>query len=157
MKQINIHNIIAMRSLIKLLILSFVLITPSIVSAHDFEVDGIYYNIDGGKAIVTYKGGSVYEYRAYSGNVIIPESVTYGSQTYAVTAIGFGAFACCSELTSVTIPNSVTEIGSRAFYDCSGLNDVIISHSVTKISNEAFSGCSRMTRAPIPESVTTVS
>ena len=156
MKQINIHNIIAMRSLIKLLILSFVLITPSIVSAHDFEVDGIYYNIDGGKAIVTYKGGSVYEYQAYSGNVIIPESVTYGSQTYAVTAIDFGAFARCSELTSITIPNSVTEIGSRAFYGCSGLNDVIISHSVTKIPNEAFSGCTRMTSAPISESVTTI-
>ena len=37
-----------------------------------------------------------------------------------------GAFARCSGLTSVTIPNSVTSIGTEAFYDCRGLQSIII-------------------------------
>ena len=51
----------------------------------------------------------------YSGNIIIPSSVTYRSVTYSVTSIGSSAFQDCSGLTSVTIPNSVTSIGGSAF------------------------------------------
>ena len=88
------------------------------VSAHDFEVDGIFYNIWGDEAIVTYKGNSYDSYNEYSGSVVIPEKVNYNGKTYSVTSIGSGAFYGCSGLTSVTIPNSVTSIGYYAFYNC---------------------------------------
>ena len=54
-------------------------------------------------------------YSGYSGEVNIPEFVTYEGNTYKVTSIGESAFWGCSGLTSVTIPNSVTSIGERAF------------------------------------------
>ena len=38
--------------------------------------------------------------------------------------IGESAFSGCSNLTSVTIPESVTDIGMYAFYSCSGLTSV---------------------------------
>lgn len=46
----------------------------------------------------------------YSGNVVIPESVTYNGTSYSVTSIGDRAFCLCSGLTSITIPNNVTTI-----------------------------------------------
>ena len=48
-------------------------------SAHDFEVDGIYYNIlsESDKTVeVTYKGLLYDEFCVYTGNVVIPEIVS---------------------------------------------------------------------------------
>ncbi len=58
-----------------------------------------------------------------------------------VTRIGDGAFAVCTSLTSVTIPNSVTSIGRGAFAVCTSLTSVTIGNSVTSIYAQAFSNC----------------
>ncbi|MDY5736836.1 MAG: leucine-rich repeat domain-containing protein, partial [Candidatus Onthomorpha sp.] len=63
----------------------------------------------------------------------------------SVTSIGERAFASCSGLISVTIPNSVTSIGDYAFYLCRGLTSVTIPNSVTSIGEWAFWGCSGLT------------
>ena len=114
----------------------FAALSTVTVFAHDFEVDGIYYNknADETSVTVTYRGNSYYEYYdEYSGNVVIPSSVTYSGNTYAVTSIGKYAFRDCEGLTSITIPNSVTSIGSSAFEDCDGLTSITIPNSVTSI------------------------
>ena len=84
------------------------------VSAHNFEVDGIYYNItsQADKTVaVTWRGDYSDSYsNEYSGEVKIPESVTYSGNTYSVTSIGEWAFYGCWGLTSVEIGNSVTKI-----------------------------------------------
>ena len=73
-----------------------------------------------------------------------------------LTSIGDYAFSYCSELTSVTIPDSVTSIGNGAFYDCSGLTSVIIGNGVTSIGGYAFSGCSGLTSVIIGNGVTSI-
>ena len=55
-----------------------------------------------------------------------------------VVRIGDNAFIDCTELTSVTIPDSVTDIRWRAFYNCVSLKSVTIPKSVTYIDNYAF-------------------
>ena len=73
-----------------------------------------------------------------------------------MTAIGTYTFADCSDLTSVSIPNSVTAIGDAAFSQCSGLTSVSIGNSVTSIGNSVFGFCSGLTSVSIPNSVTAI-
>ena len=135
-----------------LLFVLFASMLPILSNAYNFESGGIYYNIneDGTSVSVTYNGNS------YSGSVTIPSQVTYNSKTYNVISIATCAFADCSGLTLVTIPNSVTSIGGSAFSGCSGLTSVIIPNSVTSIGDRAFYWCSRLTSVTIPNSVTSI-
>ncbi|MBO5466872.1 MAG: leucine-rich repeat domain-containing protein [Prevotella sp.] len=129
-----------MKKLKSLLVTLAMLLCTISASAHDFYMYGIYYNITDSEKLtveVTYRGSS--SNSSYSGDVVIPETVTYASKTYAVTSIGDEAFLSCS-LTSVTIPNSVTSIGDEAFCYCSSLTSVTIPNSVTSIGSSAFYG-----------------
>ena len=114
--------------------------------AHDFEINGIYYNKLKDKTNeveVTFRGSYYNSYSdEYSGSVTIPKTVTYNGTTYSVTSIGSDTFYSCSGLTSVTISNSVTSIGSYAFRSCSSLTSITIPNNVTSIGSNAFSGCS---------------
>ena len=124
----------------KQLILLVMIMLPLVASADAVEIDGIYYNLipKGKIAEVT---SNPYD---YTGNVIIPQTVTYESVNYSVTGIEGSAFYYCSYLTSVTIPNSVTSIGDNAFYFCKKLTSVTIPNSVTSIGKTAFYQCSNL-------------
>ena len=115
--------------------------------AHDIEAknsDGvtIYYNyINQNELSVCYRGSNYNTYSdEYTGEVVIPASVTYNGKTYSVTSISAIAFYGCTGLTSVTIPETVTSIGYLAFYGCTGLTSVTIPNSVTSIGDYAFCG-----------------
>ncbi len=145
-----------MKKIIKLTLLLLAFLLPATAVAHDFEVNGIYYNIDGNNAIVTYRDTFFNLYNEYTGTVVIPESVTYNGNTYSVTTIGHSAFRECTGLTSITIPNSVTTISNFAFYGCTGLTSINIPNSVTTIGRSAFYNCTRLTSITIPSSVTAI-
>ena len=122
-----------MKHLIKTTLLLLVLLLPTLTHAHDFEVDGIYYNINGTNATVTFRGTYFYQYsNEYSGSVTIPATVTYGGTTYSVTTIGDNAFYTCTSLTTINIPNSVTTIGDGAFSGCSGLTSISVANNNPK-------------------------
>ncbi len=101
-----------------------------------FSIDGISYKIGENNTV------TITSARNSSGNVVIPNEVTFFDTKYSVTSIGDEAFWGCSGLTSITIPNSVTSIGNSAFYECETLPSVTIPNSVTSIGEDAFRFCS---------------
>ena len=117
------------------------------------EIGDLYYNLDATNQTAEVTTQNIGE---YSGDIIIPSSVTYNSVSYSVTSIGGLAFSNCIGLTSVTIPNSVTSIGDGAFISCTGLASVTIPNSITSIGNSAFEDCSGLTSLTIPNSVTSI-
>ena len=89
---------------------------------------------------------------AATGELVIPD--TYNGKP--VTAIGVGAFARCTGLTSITIADSVTVISDDAFYGCNSLTAVTIGNGVTSIGYTAFGDCSKLTSVTIGDSVTSI-
>ena len=73
-----------------------------------------------------------------------------------VRSIGWYAFEDCSSLTNITIPGSVTSIGAYAFYNCGSLTSVTIPDGVTSICAYAFSNCDSLTSVTIPDGVTSI-
>ncbi len=111
--------------------------------AHDFEVDGICYNInsDGNTVTVTYYGSSFVESMFYySGNVYISSSVQYGGKSYNVTAIGNDAFQMCNMVTGISLPSSIITIGNNAFKGCN-ITSFELPKSVTSLGNDILNGC----------------
>ena len=146
---------VMIQTLQRFTMLSAMLIAYLTSLAYDFEQGGIYYKItsETDRAVeVTNRGNHGW----YSGDIEIPKKLIRNGKTYTVTSIGEDAFYSCSDLTSVTIPNSVTSIDARGFGSCSGLTSVTIPNSVTSIAFEAFSCCSGLTSVTIPNSVISI-
>ena len=128
----------------KIILLPILLLLSLVASAqtsrliyNGINVDGIYYLLvgSGNTAEVTYEykivnvvDSNMYTeiyISEYTGDVIIPNGVTYEGKTYDVTSITEFAFLGSNRLTSVTIPNSVTSIGTSAFSGCSSLTTIV--------------------------------
>ena len=116
-------------NILKKILLVMMISCPITASAYDAYIDGIFYNLDpkGSKATVTVTESSYDpDHEWYRGNVIIPSSIVVDDKSYTVTQIGDGAFSGCSELESVTIPETVSYIFSNAFQDCKGLKSISV-------------------------------
>lgn len=147
-----------MKTLRTLLMAIAMLLCSTTVSAHDFEVDGIYYSITSSTDLtvsVTFKGSDATS-AVYNGSISLPNVVEYNGNTYSVTGIASRAFSDCYNIVDIAIPNTVINIDSYAFKNCTSLTDITIPNSVTSIGQSAFSGCSNLTRITIPNSVTSI-
>lgn len=93
------------KSYIKQLFAALFLTCCATINAHDFVVNGVYYNIISSSAelaCVTFKGNSYDEVaNEYSGDVVIPKMVINDGETYDVIFINADAFRDCTELTSI--------------------------------------------------------
>lgn len=74
----------------------------------------------------------------------------------SVTSIGKSAFRGCSKLQSITIPENVMSIGASAFWHCISLLTVNIPKGVTSIQDFTFGGCLNLPSVTIPDNVTSI-
>jgi hypothetical protein len=168
------------------------LFTATFAFAYDVEIDGIYYNLDSHEYFYyvanTFKDSvertatvtSGYNDN-YSGDIVIPEKVTYNGAEYNVTSIGWGAFKGSPSLSSITIPSSITSMSGDAFEGTAWFNNqpdgcvyinnnilyaykgempenthIDINEGTTMICGDAFYSRSHLTSIIIPDSVTSI-
>lgn len=80
----------------------------------------------------------------YSGDITIPASVTYNSETYTVTSINGWAFCSSSQMTSITLPEGLTTLGDGAFNSCASLTTVTLPSTLTNAGQLQFGSCSAL-------------
>lgn len=104
-----------------------------------FQRNGIYYRIVDNTVedFVEVTAGD----NRYSGDIVIPDTVSRGGVSYVVTRIGNSAFSDCNNLTSVSMPKTITGIGSNAFYNCDKITSITFTENVKNVESYAFDNC----------------
>lgn len=92
-----------------------------------------------GEVMVTKSTGA-----EYSGDIIIPSEVSISGIKYKIVGIDDNAFANCTKLTSIVVPDEVRYIGDKAFLNCVGITSIKIPVSVTYIGSSSFKGCTNL-------------
>ena len=129
---------------VSILFILALMFMPSVASAETYG--DLTYTISDNQVTIT---DCIYNSAT---EIIIPEKIG----EYPVTSIGNNAFAYCSRLKKVTIPEGVTTIGNKAFNECTNITSVSIPNSVTSIGEYAFAYCSYLTDVTIPENITVI-
>ena len=142
----------------KNLLLAILSILSIVANADSVEIDGISYNLntDSHEAEVLRNDRTGYIY--------IPETVSYGGESYNVTSIAFEAFAGMS-FTGVSIPSSISHIDRNPFMNSSFSSITVSSENpvydsrdncnaiIETASNTLISGCKNTT---IPSTVAAI-
>ena len=139
----------------------------------DIVLNGIKYRL------YPTKTAKVLKKNDYSGDIVIPETVTYNNITYkitslergcfegcwlltsinlssSITSLESGCFEGCWSLTSINLPSSITSLGDDCFSDCSSLTSINLPSSITSLGSYCFSGCSSLTSINLPSSITSL-
>ena len=153
------------------MVMAFLCLSTS-VSAYDFEVDGIRYDIMSFTEL-TVSASSLSE--SIEPNLVIPESVDFNGKTLQVTNLKEGFAQNNSVLENVTINANIESISKNAFFGCSNLliadiksankieygafancesiSEVILSDNLSQIDGYAFAGCINLETVKLPESL----
>ena len=108
--------------------------------ASSFTVDNIKYAITASNAVsVTYPNAeqpSSENKSTYTGDIVIPATVTNGGKTYKVTAIGDYAFNY-ADITSIILPEGIEKLGYKAICQTQ-IKEITVPNSVTLMDYEAL-------------------
>ena len=128
------------------------LAAATVLQAANITVDGINYSTN-----TTKKEATISKYtiiRAtdttpadtlfYSGNIVIPEKITYEGVEYTVVATAANSFLDCRDLTSLTLPNTCVTIGRNSFKGCTSLLVSPIPETAISVGSGVFNGCTSL-------------
>lgn len=94
-------------------------------------------------------------YTKPTGNVVVPQTVTYGQNTYTVVGLNNRCFNECDGIITINLPSTIDSIDEYAFYGC-GLRSIVIPNSVRHIGNNAFYNCSYLNLVTLPDSLRSI-
>lgn len=143
-----------MKQFLHKLFLSIVLCNIGIFSFADntetVTVDGFKVLIDKDNNTATLQAND------YTGDIVVPEKITWNGSDYPITAFGDQCFLRTANsksfITSIIIPNTVKSFGYECFRDCQ-IESIKIPNSVTALGFNCFRGCYKLKSIEIPNSV----
>lgn len=168
---------------LRFILLSIVaLLVSGSAAAYDFESGGLYYNIlNANDKTVELTCSNYTNWNTvadYTGDIVVPATVTSGGVTYTVTRIGQLAFKgssitsltlsegiesieqdiCegCGQLASLTLPSSLKSIGYAAFWNCYALTEITLPEGFTTLGNDVFRYCSGVKKVVLPSTLTSI-
>ncbi len=112
-------------------------------------IDGIKYSLVNGVASI------LRQERSLSGDIAIPDRVTYKDKSYTVKRIVAGAFKY-ARIESIALPDSITTLPNECFFFCTSLLAVILPEDLTTLGENCFTGCTSLNIIDLPEGVTSL-
>lgn len=109
--------------------------------AYDFEVNGIRYDITSFTELLV-TASSISD--GSEGEISIPSDVAFNGKTLSVVAISDNFAKGNQKITAIRIGNGIKEIGSFAFAECSNLSSIEIPESTISIGASAFANCASL-------------
>ncbi len=94
--------------------------------------------------------------QSLSGEIVIPESITYNEKEYLVTSLTSSAFKGCERLSSMVLPNSITTLGDKCFENCRTLKSIILPNNAVSVGKNFFYGCSGLESVILPNNITSL-
>ncbi len=119
--------------------------------AYNFEVNGLYYTILSDNTCEVSSGTN-----PYTGDIVIPSTVSYADMTFNVVSIGEKAFKEATT-TSISIPSSIEIIKSEAFNMCKMLTTITLPASLRTVEKNIFVGCTALITINVDENNTNFS
>ena len=104
------------------------------------------------EGVLTISGdGEITDYSSGESQPWVNNNKKIGSVVFEgdVTGIGAYTFSGCSNMKSITLPNTVIKIGKAAFFNCNSLTEIVIPENVTTIGLSAFHGCSKLSKVVV--------
>lgn len=131
--------------------------------AHDFSAvvpsgQTLYFNVVNGAAVVTYPADVTTPitgwngYTRPTGALTIPATISNGTETYSVVAVGNHALYGCSGLTSLAVSDGVVAIRGHAFNGCSSITSIDLPSTLDTIGSNAFKDCTSLAQVMIHRS-----
>lgn len=168
-------KLIQMKQIIQTIWIVVTIVWLSIsVSAYDFEIDGIRYNLISATDLTVETTESQESISKENNSLTIPDEIEYNNRLLKVVRVGANSFKGCV-FKQVTIGSNVEEIGENAFANndslesadgtnvleiaegafanCSLLSNIKLGEKISIIGNRAFYGCTSLTNINLPESL----
>lgn len=129
-------------------------LTGDIVETGEVGED-IYYVLYSNSRLLLCSTGATYDYDLGESPFWENENIKSLVVSEGITAIGDSVFERCSNMATVSFPNTLESIGKRAFfmYTTGGLTSLNLPASVTKIGEKAFTNISAASIV-MPETLT---
>lgn len=135
---------------ITLLMLSF----ASVIKASDFKEGALYYTILSEDNAICRVDKAPFD-APYSGDIVVPETVTHNGKTYAIISLDSSIFDGCN-ITSVRIDAKLTTLPDYTFRMCRNLSEIILPETLTTIGAYAFYNCYNLESIVLPENLETI-